>query len=405
MQQHIGSPSTGGRIEGLDGLRGWAALMVVAFHGFWEIFGGPFPVLRNLWISALLNGPLAVNVFFVLSGFVLTRPGWRTTDKTPVVRQILKRYVRLTPPVLATALLVWAAMLLGLTRNVAAGKIIGRDDWMTPWLQFPANFSDALGFGLWAVYSDSKPQPNFDPFLWVMPYEFWAALVVLGVCWMERRLPYLYGVIGAMWLVSIIYMPEVSCFVMGAGLALLHRDGWLDPWSDRRWINLTCVAVLMIGAVAVVGLHVPRQTTCFAAIIVLIALRAPLLRRALASPVSQFLGRISFPLYLMQFVVIMVPIAWAIIWADAAGQLGFPMALAIGTATVVLSLVAALAFMPIERGTLALSRAVGQLVQPIEAMRGAESANTRPIRTRAARKQKAGAMAGRSGAETGSSGA
>jgi peptidoglycan/LPS O-acetylase OafA/YrhL len=314
--------------------------------------------------------------------------------------------------VLATALLVWAAMLLGLTQNVAAGKIIGRDDWMTPWLQFPANFADALGFGLWAVYSDSKPQPNFDPFLWVMPYEFWAALVVLGVCWMERRLPYLYGVIGAMWLVSIVYMPEVSCFVMGAGLALLHSDGWLDPWPDRRWVNLICVAVLMIGAVAVVGMHVPRQTTYFAAIIVFISLRAPLLRRALASPVSQFLGRISFPLYLMQFVVIMVPIAWAIVWADAAGQLNFPMALALGTATVALSLVAALAFMPIERGTLVLSRAMGQLVQPIEAERGAETASARPTRTIAAHKKtiaahkkKTGTMAGRSGVETGSSGA
>jgi peptidoglycan/LPS O-acetylase OafA/YrhL len=207
-----------------------------------------------------------------------------------------------------------------------------------------------------------------------------------------------------MWLVSIVYMPELSCFVMGAGLALLHRDGWLDPWPDRPWVNLTGVAVLILGAVAVIGLHVPRQTTFFAAIIVLVSLRTPLLRRALASPVSQFLGRISFPLYLMQFVVIMVPISWAIVWADAAGRLDFAMALAIATGTVLFSLAAAMAFMPIERGTLALSRAVGRLVRPIVAEPDIPATEARPVRP-ALNKEKAGALAGRSGAKMGSSGA
>lgn len=52
------------RYEILDGLRGVAALLVVAFHLLETYSGGPKTQLIN-------HGYLAVDFFFVLSGFVI----------------------------------------------------------------------------------------------------------------------------------------------------------------------------------------------------------------------------------------------------------------------------------------------------------------------------------------------
>ena len=70
-----------GRLEHLDGLRGWAALVVVIFH-FRTNLGIPLlahsgdPVASaSAWASAALfflqDGSLAVAIFFILSGIVL----------------------------------------------------------------------------------------------------------------------------------------------------------------------------------------------------------------------------------------------------------------------------------------------------------------------------------------------
>ena len=36
-----------GRLDLLDGVRGWSALSVVLFHVFWETFGALVPAFRN----------------------------------------------------------------------------------------------------------------------------------------------------------------------------------------------------------------------------------------------------------------------------------------------------------------------------------------------------------------------
>lgn len=52
------------RFEILDGLRGFAAMIVVAFHLFETYSAGPKYQIVN-------HGYLAVDFFFVLSGFVI----------------------------------------------------------------------------------------------------------------------------------------------------------------------------------------------------------------------------------------------------------------------------------------------------------------------------------------------
>lgn len=68
----VGEPA---RIDALDGLRGFAILAVVAFHAMFldpALLGGPRPAPTDLYPSLALLGWCGVDVFFVLSGFLIT---------------------------------------------------------------------------------------------------------------------------------------------------------------------------------------------------------------------------------------------------------------------------------------------------------------------------------------------
>ncbi|MEM9133487.1 MAG: acyltransferase [Actinomycetota bacterium] len=75
----------------LDGLRGIAVLAVLGYH-----FGAPF----------LTGGYLGVDVFFVISGFVVTRNLTRVLDEPRWVRHFYRRRAARLLPVLACFLLV-----------------------------------------------------------------------------------------------------------------------------------------------------------------------------------------------------------------------------------------------------------------------------------------------------------
>ena len=72
-----GSP----RLAGLDGIRGLAALYVVADHVLLRTFHGYPADHAPFWAAWLIYGRFAVVVFIVLSGFSLAlspaRHGWR----------------------------------------------------------------------------------------------------------------------------------------------------------------------------------------------------------------------------------------------------------------------------------------------------------------------------------------
>ena len=96
------------RLAGLDGVRGLAALFVVAHHVFLRAFPG-YPVDRApFWAGWLIYGRFAVVVFIVLSGFSLAlspaRHGWRLDG---ISRFASRRARRILPP-------YWAALVFSL---------------------------------------------------------------------------------------------------------------------------------------------------------------------------------------------------------------------------------------------------------------------------------------------------
>ena len=108
----------------LDGLRGFGALIVVLWHTsvvFFPTaaFGIAVPeasrwqmVFYNSPAWVLLSGSFAVNLFFVISGYVLTIRYFRTPELPSMIRRILGRWPRLAIPAAVSTICAFTFFLL-----------------------------------------------------------------------------------------------------------------------------------------------------------------------------------------------------------------------------------------------------------------------------------------------------
>ena len=341
------------RFHELDGLRGWAALSVVVFHLYWETFGLVMPGLRNLATAFFLDARLAVSLFFVLSGEALSAAYFAGKGEAAVVKLAVKRYTRLTIPIAATCLIVFALDRLHLTRNLEAARIVGREDWLGAFLQIPQSVGGYVSYALLDVYREVDPRAAVDPFLWTMRYEMAGSVLVFGVLLAFRHLPAPWMILLALALalMSNAGTAYLACFLFGIAFAAARVNGVFARIQDAPGSSL-----LSYGALAVLcsldGLANLAGYTANPVLFTVPILFAASCNRglcaALASRPSRFLGRLSFPIYLVQFPVLVAFTSGAIVYASAHGGLSTASIWAIATLSLGLCLAAAVAFLPVE---------------------------------------------------------
>ena len=345
------------RLSVLDGLRGWAAVSVVVFHLTWECFGGLYPQIRSLPLALVANGNMAVGLFLMVSGYVLTIRGWRSADKSGVRHSMLKRYFRLTIPIFGSVPLYWAVLAAGLSAAPAAATIVDSPDWLGQFGLIQPDFLAAIAYGLIGVYLRSTAY-EYGPFLWTMVIELWGSFFVLGLCLFELRRAWAYVPVLALTVAALSvtrdpYLPIAACYVCGTLVALITKDGLIRTGTPTRRESVVA-SVLLIVSLGVAALaqayDLPRAAIVpFAMIGFVAALRSGPVSRFLALPVSQWLGRISFPLYLLQILVIVTVTSWLVVWANAAAALSIWTAVGIALASIAACLALAWLYLPVER--------------------------------------------------------
>ncbi|MFT4187630.1 MAG: acyltransferase family protein [Aeromicrobium sp.] len=144
------TPSTGSHVAALDGLRGVAVLLVVVYHALPERLPGGFA---------------GVDVFFVLSGFLITTLLLRERDETGriALRRFWVRRLRRLVPAMAVMVMVTMALTVVVGRDTAAGlrsQVVGAVTWTSNWIQIHEGWS----------YSDSFLPPLFNH-LWSLGIE------------------------------------------------------------------------------------------------------------------------------------------------------------------------------------------------------------------------------------------
>jgi peptidoglycan/LPS O-acetylase OafA/YrhL len=211
------------QVQGLDGLRGLAALYVVLFHCWLYTFPGYPDSSAPPWLDGLMFGRLAVVFFLVLSGFSLAispaRHGWGSGG----VGQFLRRRAwRILPP-------YWAALVMSL---------------IISWFVVPASHfgpptgSSILVYGLLAQDMFTAPTPNGA--FWSIGVEAELYLLFPLLLFVRRRW-------GAVVVVVCVALPVIARGLMAVDASPVEGANWLAP-------NLAPVFVAgMVGAGVVVA--------------------------------------------------------------------------------------------------------------------------------------------------------
>lgn len=303
-------------IRPLTSLRFFAALWVVLFHYWPKLAVDVTPAL-------VTKGYLGVELFFVLSGFILCHV-YLTAFGEGRFRYgafLWNRLARVYPLHLATLL---GMILLGVGAGLAGLSV---DAGILRWDALPANLLMVQAWGF-------APAAAFNHPSWSISAEWFAYLSFPGfafLAWAMRRRPWLYAA-GTLAGLAILYpafqaltgqsltqatiawgaLRIVPCFALGCAMHGLWRSGVLRSRRAAALGALFSGAALLVSA----GLGAPDMVTVatFGALILSLASLARNGSTFGTQSAFVYLGEISYSTY-------MICVPWKIIFVNAAARL------------------------------------------------------------------------------------
>jgi peptidoglycan/LPS O-acetylase OafA/YrhL len=319
----------GSKFRNLDGVRGLAALVVVFGHfanAFFPMITGASPSPHSHYDTWFAGTPLflpfaanfSVCIFFVLSGFVLSAGFFRNKSIDRLTSSAVRRYFRLMFPALASVLFAFAILAVGGFKNEAAVNFTGSHAWLASLWNFPANFGDALYQGTYGAFFTGETTYNSS--LWTMSIELFGSLFVFGFL-------ALFGAHRRRWVVYLLLAAVAfKTYYLGFLLGVVLCDAWHTfPAQCARIRARVTWPVLAVGLFLGTWVLLPDRTTIFnkysfgdltptelmvfthiigAACVIFSVLTLSQLTRLFETRPLQFLGRISFSLYLIHVTII-----------------------------------------------------------------------------------------------------
>lgn len=334
---------TSRRFSFVDALRGLASLGVVFHHA---VEGHHIDQLPEAVRAAAKVGNFGVPVFFVISGFVIAHSlSGEPMTLTKMGRFIAKRSIRLDPP-------YWCAIVLAISFSILASRLVpdrAINQYSTPQIiAHLAYAQDILGY------------PNINSVFWTLCLEVqfyivyaalllsrwrWTIVVALAasLLWCFRIGPDLPG-----WFPELWY-----AFLLGAICSL--------AWQSRTMVPVAAAYFLLVVIAAMKFRDVFAMVTCATAATIFVVASTGRISDALNWRLLQFLGTISYSLYLIHN-----PITGAVFrigkWMGADGVAG-------QTTTWIISTMACIAvayafWLIVERPSMMLSRTLFSSREP-----------------------------------------
>jgi peptidoglycan/LPS O-acetylase OafA/YrhL len=296
----------------------FAAALWVAVYTFWpNLAGAP-------QTTVVAKGYLGVELFFVLSGFILSHVYLQAAgEKRFSYRGFLwARIARVYPLHLAT--------LIGVGGLAAAALIAGMsvDANVLSWSSLPANLLMLHAWGLAPVAGWNHPS-------WSISAEWFAYLcfpLFAFVFWRLRDKP-VAAVVGAAAFLTVLYfvfeqaagfplteatirwgaLRIVPCFALGCALYLVYRKVGQRLSAPAAGAGAAIAFVLMMGSAAL-GLWDGITVLCAGALILALAALPNARAGWLASRPAVYLGEISYSVY-------MVCVPWNLLAVGLAAKL------------------------------------------------------------------------------------
>ena len=289
------------RIKYLDGLRGVAVLLVLSFHAYtrWSDlvpYGdtyAEFPLFYFGW--------LGVQLFFLISGFVIFMTLCRTHD---LKKFIYKRWLRLFPGMLLASVILYLTLPIFPERPEGVPGIAG----LLPGLTFisPAWWEAVLGIDIqpiegafWTLYVEFKFYIVSGLIYFLLGKNFLIPSLI-SLFALSTLVQFLSAVLGS----QVFYIAEEICYALS-----LDYFGWFASgalfYLFFQSKNLKCFALATFMAILssiAVAIDFNSSEIIAASIVSTIfasSLVVPQLQRLLENKGFLFLGFISYPLYLI----------------------------------------------------------------------------------------------------------
>ncbi len=318
----------------LDGLRGIAILLVLGRHAtrVFDVTQPIFPIGRWDAIIPFVNGWAGVDLFFVLSGFLITYHilrRWTLPLRGREVRVYLaKRFLRIAPAYYAVVLIValgWIPFFPPPAENLGL-KVAYH-------LLFLQDYFPPIVVAFWSLGVEEKFYLTI-PFVVLLLWQFRDVRVQLGIlCALAivppilRQLTYVsHGELDTYleyfrFLRSPFHV-SLDCLLVGSICALLHYHRERFPWLDRPAVirglffgGALLSGLLLFPRPLLAGVHFFNVTLLYsllglgfgAVCLSLVSGRAPF-ARFFRSRVLFFFSKISYSLYLVHMIFMARPL-------------------------------------------------------------------------------------------------
>jgi len=255
----------GKRLTSLDGLRGIAILAVIAEHTL-RLFH-PTSALSRLWAAFQESSWAGVDLFFVLSGFLITGILLDSRDdKRYFLNFYARRTLRIFPlyyAVLVVAILIVPAVMGFSKLPELYSRLVANQLWLWTYLQ---NFAQASGphalpgFGhFWSLAVEEQ-------FYWVWPlavfllprrHLFRLCITLCAILPLLRLIMILVG--ERNWAIRQYTFTRVDSLIWGAIAALLIRDIHLAASYRRCAKVLVGLSTLALGAILLRDGFIPYE--------------------------------------------------------------------------------------------------------------------------------------------------
>jgi peptidoglycan/LPS O-acetylase OafA/YrhL len=301
-RQDVEALSREPRFVFIDSLRGIAAMAVVFHHA---LYSPLIDTLREAVPDAILaiceKGYLGVHVFFVISGFVIAHSLRNTVlNAHSIAWFALRRQVRLDPP-------YWVALLAALALWAIMRAVLGEAS------ADPVPAPGAVGLNMLYLQKITRV-PEILGVAWtlcieIQLYVFFSLLLWLGQ--FGRR------VAGAPSRLTVLLVLASGVTSLALNESVLHH-AWLTQywwlfasgamcyWAMRRvvatWVFFAFLSLIVISIVREPG-DLPLYTATISSALIFGVGKLGLLATLLRGPLFQYLGRISYCLYLVHWPV------------------------------------------------------------------------------------------------------
>jgi peptidoglycan/LPS O-acetylase OafA/YrhL len=295
------------RVNFLDGIRGWASLMVFLSHLIICFLALSTPEYNSVYLKFISDGKLAVMVFFVLSGYALSIGICKLNlTKRNLPLSAMARYFRLSIPILVTSIIAYALLKAGLFYNLEAATTPATSlGWLGTFYKFDASVYDLLKFSFFDVFFNYDAGKSYNTPLWTMPIEIFGSFFIYAYIGIFKNSDRVFW--AAIIIIAAYFLykdPRYACFAFGY---IIFEINTKYPRGNNKFIELS--SIVLFSSMAVVSTFYRPVgeyiiTSLMATAIVLSVSYSNIMASFFTNKISRLLGKISFPLYLIQVPVI-----------------------------------------------------------------------------------------------------